>query len=109
MEVKNLKMTYNMEYSDCIESSFPVLLDIISQLEGSDDAGKRAKNIQGFLTEWKGFFKDFVRETPDQFTLIRATEIYCGSKELFASMFHIITQVFYTLKVVAGPIIKQWS
>lgn len=30
MEVKNLKMTYNMEYSDCVESSFPVLMDIIS-------------------------------------------------------------------------------
>lgn len=31
MEVKNLKMTYNMEYSDCVEASFPVLMDIVSQ------------------------------------------------------------------------------
>jgi translation initiation factor eIF-2B subunit epsilon len=30
MEVKNLKMTYNMEYSECVEASFPVLMDIIS-------------------------------------------------------------------------------
>lgn len=29
MEVKNLKMTYNMDYPDCIEASYPVLLDLV--------------------------------------------------------------------------------
>jgi translation initiation factor eIF-2B subunit epsilon len=65
MEVKNLKMTYNMDYSDCIEASYPVLLDLIGLQEGSDDNAKRAKNIQTTLTEWKPFFKDFVRELID--------------------------------------------
>ena len=63
MEVKSLKMTYNMEYSECVEAFYPVLFDNISNIEGvSDDATKRAKAIQSFLTEWKTFLKDFVRE-----------------------------------------------
>lgn len=45
MEIKNLKMTYNMDYSDCVEASFPVLLGIVSNMEGSEEPGKRAKNI----------------------------------------------------------------
>lgn len=36
MEVKNLKMTYNMDYSDCIEASYPVLLNTINEMEGSE-------------------------------------------------------------------------
>lgn len=45
MEVKNLKMTYNMDYADCIEASYPVLLDLIGQMEGAEDNAKRAKHI----------------------------------------------------------------
>jgi hypothetical protein len=66
MEMKSLKMTYNMGYSECVEAFFPVLLGNIGKMEGSaDDTAKRAKNIQVFLTEWKNFIKDFVREDPD--------------------------------------------
>lgn len=65
MEVKNLKMTYNMDYTDCVEASFPTLMDIIAQAEGSDEGAKRAKNIQTILTEWRPFLKEFVREDGD--------------------------------------------
>jgi hypothetical protein len=47
-------------------------------MEGSEEAAKRAKNTQTFLTEWKAFFKDFVRENPEEYTLIRCAEIYCA-------------------------------
>ena len=51
MEMKSLKMTYNMEHAECVEAAFPVLLGIIASMEGSqDDAAKRAKNMQTFLT-----------------------------------------------------------
>ena len=30
MEMKSLKMTYNMEHADCVEAFFPVLLGIIA-------------------------------------------------------------------------------
>lgn len=76
MEIKNLKMTFNMDYSDCIEASYPVLLGTINEMEGSDTLPARVKNLQGLLTEWKLFLKDLVREEPDQFTLIRSTEIF---------------------------------
>ena len=110
MEMKSLKMTYNMGYSECVEAFFPVLLGHISQMEGStDDTAKRAKNIQTFLTEWKNFIKDFVREDPDQFTLIRCTEIFAAENGAFNSSFHIIVQVFYTLKVLTGGIIQTWN
>lgn len=65
MEVKNLKMTYNMEYADCIEASFPVFMDIVAQQEGSQDVVKRTNNVNAFLSQWKPFFKEFVRETAD--------------------------------------------
>ena len=29
MEMKSLKMTYNMDYQDCVEAFIPVLLDLI--------------------------------------------------------------------------------
>jgi hypothetical protein len=46
MEMKSLKMTYNMGYSECVEAFYPVLFDHISKMEGSaDDSAKRAKNI----------------------------------------------------------------
>jgi hypothetical protein len=46
MEMKSLKMTYNMEHAECVEAFFPVLLGIIASMEGSkDDGAKRAKNI----------------------------------------------------------------
>lgn len=110
MEMKSLKMTYNMEYSDCVEASFPVVLSQIAQMEGSsDDAGKRAKNIQTFLSEWKSFIKDFVREDSDQFTLLRCAEIFAAETPSFNSSFHLIVQVLYTLKVLSGDIIQQWS
>ena len=50
-----------------------------------------------------------MREEADQFTLIRSAEIYCAKNKLFNSSFHIIIQVLYTLKVISGSIIKQWS
>lgn len=109
MEVKNLKMTYNMEYSDCVEASFPVLMNIIATTEGSDEASKRAKNIQTVLTEWKPFLKDFVRELADQFTLVRQTEIYASTNPVFTNSFHIIIQVLFTLKVLQGQVIQEWS
>lgn len=109
MEVKNLKMTYNMEYSDCVEASFPVLMGIIAQSEGSDEAAKRAKNIQTILTEWKPFLKDFVREVADQFTLVRQAEIQSSVIPIFNNSFHIIIQVLFTLKVLQASVIQQWS
>ena len=46
MEMKSLKMTYNMEHAECVEAFFPVLMGIIAQMEGSpDDTAKRTKNI----------------------------------------------------------------
>ncbi len=30
MEMKSLKMTYNMEHSDCVEAFFPVLMGIVA-------------------------------------------------------------------------------
>jgi hypothetical protein len=106
MEVKNLKMTYNTEYSDCIEASFPVLMGIVATADGSDDAAKRAKNIQTTFNEWKVFLKDFVREIGDQFTLVRCTEIYAATNPKFNNTFHIIIQVLYTLKIVQGSVIQ---
>lgn len=38
MEFKSLKSAYNMDYSECIEGSFPHLLDTILEMEG-DNAG----------------------------------------------------------------------
>jgi hypothetical protein len=35
MEMKSLKMTYNMEYADCVEASFPVILSQVAAMEGS--------------------------------------------------------------------------
>lgn len=90
MEIKNLKMTYNMEYSDCVEASFPIIMNIIAQKEGIDEQGKLAKNIQTVLTEWKSFFLDMVREIPDQFTLIRSCEIFVAHNDKFKSSFHLI-------------------
>jgi len=46
MEMKSLKMTYNMEHAECVEAFFPVLMGIVGQMDGSqDDPVKRAKNI----------------------------------------------------------------
>jgi hypothetical protein len=46
MEMKSLKMTYNMEHAECVEAFFPVLMGIVAQIEGSpDDTAKRTKNI----------------------------------------------------------------
>lgn len=46
MEMKSLKMTYNMGYSECVEAFFPVLFSHIANMDGSaDDNAKRAKNI----------------------------------------------------------------
>lgn len=91
MEMKSLKMTYNMGYSECVEAFFPVLFGHISLMEGSaEDTNKRAKNIQSFVTEWKTFIKDFVREDPDQYTLIRCAEIFAAENGAFTSTFHII-------------------
>jgi hypothetical protein len=46
MEMKSLKMTYNMEHAECVEASFPVLMGIVAQMEGSaEDTAKRTKNI----------------------------------------------------------------
>jgi hypothetical protein len=107
MEMKSLKMTYNMGYSECVEAFFPIIFGHISSLEGSaDDTAKRAKNIQSFLTEWKAFIKDFVREDPDQFTLIRCAEIFAAENAPFSSTFHIIIQVLFTLKVLSSQIIQ---
>lgn len=84
-------MTYNMEHAECVEAFFPVIMGIISQIEGSaDDTAKRTKNIQTFLTSWKTFLKDFVREEPDQYELLRSAEIYAAENPLFTNLFHII-------------------
>ena len=60
------------------------------------------------MTEYKTFLKDFVREDSDQFTLIRATEIFAATNQAFNNSFHIIVQVLYTLKVLTGKTIQQW-
>lgn len=109
MEVKNLKMTYNMDYPDCIEASYPVLLDLVGQMEGAEENAKRAKHIQTTFTEWKPFFKDFVREHADQFTLMREAEIYSAHHQLFQNSFHIIVQVLFTQKVLSADVVKEWN
>ena len=79
MEVKSLKMSYNMEYSDCIEGFIPPIFNLIDQSEDSNDKRARQMRIVKTLTDWKELINDFVRgEKEDQFTLIRAIEIYCG-------------------------------
>jgi hypothetical protein len=46
MEMKSLKMTYNMEHAECVEAFFPILMGIVAQMEGSaEDTAKRTKNI----------------------------------------------------------------
>lgn len=57
MEVKSLKMSYNMDYSDCLEAFIPPLFDTIKE----ENRGERAKLIQKTLTEWKQFLTEFVK------------------------------------------------
>lgn len=49
MEVKSLKMSYNMDYSDCLEAFIPPLFDTIKE----ENRAERAKLIQKTLTDWK--------------------------------------------------------
>lgn len=110
MEMKSLKMTYNMEHAECVEAFFPVLMGIVGLMDGSqDDPVKRAKNIQTFLSQWKVFIKDFVREEPDQYEILRSAEIFAAENPAFSSSFHIIVQVLFTLKVLSNSVVQNWS
>lgn len=78
-------------------------------MEGAEENAKRAKHIQTTITEWKPFFKDFVREPADQFTLMREAEIYSAHHQLFQNSFHIIVQVLFTQKVLSADVVKEWN
>ncbi len=58
------------------------------------------------LTDWKDLINDFVRgEKEDQFTLIRAIEIYCGGNQKFNGDFHIGIQILFKLEILEGTTI----
>ena len=106
MEVKSLKMSYNMEYSDCIEGFIPPIFNLIDQSEDSNDKRARQMRIVKTLTDWKDLINDFVRgEKEDQFTLIRAIEIYCGGNQKFNGDFHIAIQILFKLEILEGTTI----
>ncbi len=51
MEVKSLKMTYNMDNSQCLEAFLAPLFDTIQE----ETPAQRAKMIQKSLTDWKAY------------------------------------------------------
>lgn len=107
MEIKSLKMSDNMKYSDCVEAVIPPLLDLTNQ--DSVEGTQLVALLQSTLNKWKSIIKDFVFDKEDSFTLIRATEIYCAKHAKFNSAFHIIMQLYFKLEVLTEEQIIAWN
>ena len=79
MEIKSLKMSYNVTYSDCVDGIIPPILEQCMMRHTEQmNPNEFVKIIQHTLSEWKEFIREFVFEEADEFALIRATEIFCS-------------------------------
>ena len=106
MEMKSLKMSFNMNNAECIEAVLSPLLDTVRE----ENAVQRAKVVQKLMTEWKVLLNEFVKGEPEereeiQFSLIRAIEIYCATHALFQRSFHVLMQVFFSLDLLSNTLI----
>mmetsp|Transcript_1309 Transcript_1309/g.1350 ORF Transcript_1309/g.1350 Transcript_1309/m.1350 type:complete len:125 (+) Transcript_1309:161-535(+) len=108
MEVKSLKLSENMSYSDTVEAIVPSILDILKS-DQPQAVADFVKKVQEVLSEWEPFIKELLYEEEDFHILIRSVEVYCGSGETaFNSAFHIILQVLFKLGILKSGHILKW-
>ncbi|KAL0740495.1 hypothetical protein Bca4012_082008 [Brassica carinata] len=109
LEIKSLRLSYNMESADCAGAIFYSMMKrAVDTPHGS--AGELNKNAASIIAKWKGLLGFCVKQTDEQIEVIMKFEEMCQetAKEL-GPLFAQILHVLYEQDVVQEDAILRWA
>ncbi|KFK36401.1 hypothetical protein AALP_AA4G119500 [Arabis alpina] len=109
LEVSSLRMSYNMESTDCTGAVFYSMMKLAVDTP-HNSPGELYKNVASIITKWKGLLGNFVKETDEQIEVIMKFEEMCqeSARELgplFAQILHLL----YDKDVLLEDAILRWA
>jgi len=107
MEIKSLKLTFNVQNAYVTETVFNIVMKSI-QCDGLN-AQQLAGKIQKVLKDYCELLADFTSSNEDKRVLIEEAELFCAKNTEFLSHFHITLQCMYKLELVLDTQILEWG
>jgi hypothetical protein len=78
MDIKSLKMSDNMQYSDCIEAIMPPILNFI-EASFTDKVQDNVNKIKHYIDMYAELIMEFLKGEEDNFALISEVERKCAN------------------------------
>ncbi|CAN8316293.1 unnamed protein product [Cochlearia groenlandica] len=109
LEINSLRLSYNMESSDCAGAVFYSMMKLAVDTP-HNSATELSRNAANIITKWKGLLGFYVKQTDEQIEVIMKFEEMCQdtAREL-GPLFAQILHVLYEKDVLEEEAILRWA
>ena len=111
MEIKSLKLTFNVQNELVVETVFNIIMKTIQDQPKASalTTAQLAVKIQKTLKSYEDLIKDFMGSQEDERVLVEEAELLCAKEEIFGSTFHVILQCMFKLELIKDSVIIEWG
>lgn len=109
LEVNSLRLSYNLQFSDCASAIFYSVMKLALESPYSTN-GELFTNVEKVVAEWKDLLKHYLHSVDEEFEVIQKFEEMClESTKVFSPLFAKILHELYDKELVTEDAILQWA
>lgn len=109
IEVNSLRLSYNLQFSDCAAAIFYSVLKVALETPFATN-GELFSNVKKVIVKWKDLLKHYLHTVDEEFEVIQKLEEMCSeSSKEFSPLFAPILKELYDEEIATEDAILQWA